>query len=552
MRPTVALYGISDHSAASGRPSVHDHNICVMVGGKVLHYLHVERLTRRKYDNSLPEIVDDLLSGELAYVMSQDPDVVSVDSFAGRHFASKSRRLRIDCGADNLRPGLEAVPASWQREGYGHERFRGYCLSHEIAHVTSVLPFSPPPEEGALFVHFDGGASVSNFSAFLWRSGELAPIEWHWDLGPIASIYNSSVLSFALLGIPRQAHCTLAGKLMGYASLQSPRADVVKWLEGQGYFLACQNFPSLFFREARERFGWQGGDFDTHDPFLQTVAASLQDIFVTAWKDKLADLSEIHRPSSIYLSGGCALNIVANASLLALRGLPPLYIPPCCNDAGLSIGAACMLELSKGNSISGHSPYLNSMSTDLPETTPLKQDTLGRVAELLAGGAVIGVCNGWGEAGPRALGNRSLLARADCPELARHVSQTCKEREWYRPIAPVMRMEQAKRLLVLDLPHHLGRYMLLEFQVAPSSGHCLDGVVHANGSVRAQILEVEADNPFLWRLLNVLEVQYGICALLNTSFNGPNEPMVHTAQEARDAMRRMRLDGVVINGELEV
>ncbi len=551
MRPTLAFYGIADRYQHPFPAYVHDHNLCVMHGGHITHYLHLERLTRRKYDNSLPDVLEGLIDTELADVMAQEPDIVSVDSFVGRAFISRRGRLRIESQGAGSLPALQSARCWWQSQQWQGRSCSAYSLSHELAHVASVLPFAPPPEENALFVHFDGGASLGNFSVFRFEGGNFVPLECHWELAPYSKIFNDNALSFGLLGAAPGEHCAVPGKLMGYATLQEPDPELMDWLTENAFFATIWDDPCPFFAQARERFGWAGEAFDTRDPFLQRVAASLQEIFIACWEAKLAALCEQYRPPAICLAGGCALNIVANSRLLALPGLPPLYIPPCCNDAGLAIGAACLLELRKGNPIAPASLYLNSIGTDLPERTPVDNATLSRTAELLAAGAVVGVCNGWGEAGPRALGNRSLLARADRPELARHVSQTCKRREWYRPIAPVLREHQARRLLKMDRPSHLSRSMLLEFRVEPEAGEALAGVVHANGSVRAQILFSEADNPWLWKLLECLETEYRIAALINTSFNGPGEPIVHTREQARLSAQALQLDASIINGKLE-
>jgi carbamoyltransferase len=551
MRPTLAFYGIPDRFDHAFPAYVHDHNLCVMQGGRITHYLHLERLTRRKYDNRLPELMEDLLESELADVLTQEPDLVSVDSFVGRAFISRGGRLRVESLEALPFPALRSASAWWQAEAWRGRSCTAYSLSHELAHVASVLPFAPPPDENALFVHFDGGASLGNFSAFRWQNGQFLPLECHWELAHYSKIFNDNALSFRILGAAPGDHCSVPGKFMGYATLQEPEPELMAWLNENELFATSWDDARPFFDQARERFGWQGEAFDTRDPFLQQVAASLQEIFITGWERKLTALCEQYRPTAVYLTGGCALNIVANSRLVALPGLPPLYIPPCCNDAGLAIGAACLLELRKGHRIAPASPYLNSIGTDLPPNPPLEEAAIQRTAELLAAGAVVGVCNGWGEAGPRALGNRSLLARADDPELARHVSQTCKRREWYRPIAPVLRAPQAQRLLRIDRPNYLSRYMLLEFRVRSEGGAELAGVTHANGSVRAQILNTEAENPFLWQLLQRLETQFGLSALINTSFNGPGEPIVHTSADARRAASTLGLDALIINGKLE-
>ena len=164
---------------------------------------------------------------------------------------------------------------------------------------------------------------------------------------------------------------------------------------------------------------------------------------------------------------------------------------------------------------------------------------------------IAGICNGTAETGPRALGNRSLVALADSRELAQKISMEVKKREWYRPVAPIMLLENAKTVVEQKVSF-LARFMLQDFTVKNGYREKMAGVVHANNTARIQTVADKSENPFMFRLLSFLHEKYGVNALINTSFNAQGEPIVHTAQQALQSAKKMKLDGIVINGKLEV
>ncbi|HSH52669.1 MAG TPA: carbamoyltransferase C-terminal domain-containing protein, partial [Bacteroidales bacterium] len=193
-------------------------------------------------------------------------------------------------------------------------------------------------------------------------------------------------------------------------------------------------------------------------------------------------------------------------------------------------------------------PYLNNWGIENYEVK--NYNKLNEIAELLNKEKIIAVCNGFGEVGPRALGNRSILAKADSAKLAQKVSEVHKKREWYRPIAPVMLEKNAKYFTGLDKIHHLSKFMLLDFKIDQHTRKEIEGVVHVDRTSRIQAIFNRSDNPFLYDLLKLLDEKYKIKALINTSFNKKGEPIVHTEDDALHLAKEMQLDGVVINGNL--
>jgi len=264
----------------------------------------------------------------------------------------------------------------------------------------------------------------------------------------------------------------------------------------------------------------------------------------------LQHLQEQVQADNLYLAGGCALNIIANTAIVDSGLFRQVFIPPACNDSGLSLGAAAFLAWQRGEVVQPHSPYLNNLGVS--ESYPVHAELIQVVAELLVQGKIVGVANGAGEAGPRALGNRSLLARADSPALAHRLSMDCKQREWFRPVAPIMLESVAKKVTEKPFSSHLTRYMLQDCRILPQYQSQLSGVIHAGNSARIQTLSQRSENPFLFDLLTYVHEQHGMIALTNTSFNAQGEPIVHSSEQALASARRMGLDAVVLQGKLKI
>ncbi len=542
MRPTIAIYGIQDCSSDETINWSHTHNITVMEAGKIIHHLTLERKTRRKYDNQLWKYLYELLKEKKLF--NRDADFVFVDNVLGRSFLSDNGKIRFEAPLTNtLANGLESGRL-WLFDQWYPAR----ALSHELAHVYSCIPFYGNFKENSLLVHFDGGASKCNFSAWHWKDGEINLLKADWELKPYSSIYNANALSFALMGAGPSNQHGVAGKLMGFASFAKEDEKVKSWLEENQYFQHYWGKNKTIIREINRFFNCALKTFDLHHPAVQSVAANLQFI----WEDKLLevlkDLKQQTGTEYLYYGGGSALNIKANRRIVAELGFTDVFVPPCAEDSGLTIGAAVALEIQKGNKIQLHTPYLNNWGIEDYKPEFLDLD-LENAAAAIADGKVIGVCNGPAETGPRALGNRSLLCRADSKGLAQKVSMEHKQREWYRPVAPVI----LKRNLA-GYTHqsytNLARYMLTEFQVKEESSTSIEGAVHVDGTARFQVIAKE-DNAWLYALLDLLDRKYAIQCLINTSFNAKGEPIVHTTEDALRSAIRMKLDGVVINGSFQ-
>ncbi len=551
--PTLAIYGIKDRNCGKYPYFVHDHNLCLMQDGKIIQYLQLERYTRRKYDNRLDLFIEELIDSK-TLVLPDEFDLVCANDYTGNAFISQNGRMHFEANHQkNLSTQIIPARAYYNdAKGLNGKDLNAYCCPHELAHIYSCIPFYGTFKENSLLVSFDGASSLGNYSAFLFRNGKLSLIENNWtDLGFASKFFNDNKLSFSMLGAKPYEHCSVPGKLMGFASWGKYDADIEDWLKEKNYFNRSGKYSETEILLAiKGRFGNVCEEFDTHNQFLQDCAATMQRIFEDAVFGKMVTLQQKYHCDYLYYGGGCALNIVTNSKIIENGLFKDVFIAPCCNDSGLSIGAAALLETGKGNKIQIHNPYLCNVGLSGTDYN-VNDSEIDTTAEMLMNHKIVGICNGIAEAGPRALGNRSLVALADSKELSQKISMEVKKREWYRPVAPIMLLENARKVTEQKISE-LSRFMLQDFTIKKEYREKLAGVVHANNTARIQTIANESDNPFMFRLLTYMNEKYGVLALINTSFNAQGEPIVHTKEQAYSSAQHMNLDGIVINGKLEV
>lgn len=542
--PTIGLYGIQDINNSNTPTISHDHGIAVMKNGKITLSSHLERLNRNKHSADMAGALYRLLKEKKLF--SEKCNYVFVDNILGNSFINTEGNIRFEGPLNNKLNTHPEKGRFWLLDKPGD----GYLINHELAHLGSCLPFYGNFIENSLLVHFDGGASLSNFSAWLYQNKELKPIEYNWDMKWLSSLYNANALVFAMVNA-RQIHLnSVPGKFMGFASFGTYSEEIEHWLRENNFFSSIWKTKRDFFNKVFDQFKISINNIDQQNSFIQNTAATIQYIFVRETLNKIKQLQKQFKPHYLYYSGGSALNILLNSKITEANLFKDVFIPPCCNDSGLALGAAAFFEWHRGNNIEVNNAYVNNWGIE-DYTTNYNKQTIKEVAELLLNKKVIGICNGIAETGPRALGNRSIIGLASDKNLADKISMIHKQREWYRPVAPIMLEKNAKYFTKNNSIHHLSKYMLLDFKISNDKKDELEGAVHCDGTSRIQTIYSREENPFVYDLLNFLNDQYNIKALINTSFNIKGEPIVHTTDDAIKSATNMNLDAVVLNGKLK-
>jgi carbamoyltransferase len=256
---------------------------------------------------------------------------------------------------------------------------------------------------------------------------------------------------------------------------------------------------------------------------------------------------------NLCIAGGVALNCVANSHVARKSGFDEVFVPPAPGDDGIAAGcalygAAANGELHRKDSSAflgrsySHSPdqikNLGLVSivpeTNLPEY----------VAAKIADGAVVGWYQGGAELGPRALGHRSFLADPRRAEMRGHLNRVVKNREMFRPFAPVV-LEESVLEYFEEL--HPSYFMSFVSSVRKEKREIVPAITHVDGTSRYQVLR-KANNPELYELISAFAKKTGVPLLLNTSFNRAGEPIVETPMDAARCMLASSAEYLVLDG----
>ena len=295
------------------------------------------------------------------------------------------------------------------------------------------------------------------------------------------------------------------------------------------------------------------------DKTAQSLAATVQ----AAWTEEVLALLEPHRNRSrnLCVTGGCALNGIANYEIQQRGLFPATHFVPNPTDCGLSAGAALWAHHHRsGRPFRGHDgyfpPYLGPEAFDRDQLPVFRDKYLHRdlapgtataaLARLIHADRIVGVIRGRYEVGPRALGNRSILCNPLNTEMREIINRKVKHREWYRPFAPVVTAEDAHRYFTNtdEIP-----YMSVICYTRPEWADRLPAVTHADGSARVQTI-TRAQNAFLHDTLKAFEVLSGVPVILNTSFNPPGEPILNFCAVGLQMLETTDLDLVLIDDTL--
>jgi carbamoyltransferase len=255
------------------------------------------------------------------------------------------------------------------------------------------------------------------------------------------------------------------------------------------------------------------------------------------------------------MAGGCALNSVANGKLFAHTPFRRTWIQPAAGDEGLAIGAALHVYhavLNQARRFVMKNSYLGPDFSNARIESDLKkanlryrklerEPLLDFVAQQIATGNVVGWFQGRMEWGPRALGNRSILAHPGLPGMKDILNARIKQREWFRPFAPSILEERQCEYFEHN---HPSPFMLHVYKIRAEKRVQLSAVNHVDDTGRLQSVSRE-ENPLYYELIRAFEQKTGIPVLLNTSFN-ENEPIVCQPEEAIDCFKRTRMDALAI------
>jgi carbamoyltransferase len=292
----------------------------------------------------------------------------------------------------------------------------------------------------------------------------------------------------------------------------------------------------------------------------RNIAAALQKRFEDIYLLIINFAKKKYNLNKVVISGGCALNCKANGELYKLK-IKETYIQPAAGDAGLSIGAAKIgYELLKKNKkITVNKKFkhtyfgpevekINSKLIKYLKSKNLNYQKIKNIekfsANLLSKGKVIGWVQGKMEFGPRALGNRSILACTNNIKIKDHINKNIKNREMFRPFAPAV-LSEKKNVYFKNIKNN-SYFMLTANIVKTNKKEDVIATTHIDGSARVQLVEKNLNKRFYKLIYEYYKITK-IPVLLNTSFNGKDIPIVCTSKDAINEFLRIKLDYLIIN-----
>src|SRR5271155_2913218 len=451
-------------------------------------------------------------------------------------------------------------------------RFREHRLEHHIAHIASAY-YCSPWEKAAGFSYDGSGDFVSTMMARC-EGNNIEVLDRVFLPHSLGSVYTmicefigyskygdeGKVMGLAPYGKNKDEYCELLSKIV--TPKNSGFQLDLSYFKPLGSNAGMQVLPDGTVRLARHFSDRMeellGKPRDPHAEITQRdmdLAFALQQRFEEVFFHLLNHLHQHVPCDDLAMAGGCALNSVANGMVFDRTPFRSTYIQPAAGDEGLAIGAALhtyhsVLQQPRRHELKNS--YLGPEFSDSYIESSLKKAALNyrkleraplleAVAEQIAAGNVIGWFQGRMEWGPRALGNRSILAHPGLPNMKDILNARIKHREWFRPFAPSILADYQHEYFEHD---HPSPFMLHVYKIRPEKRKLLCAVNHVDDTGRLQTVARD-ENPLYYDLIAAFHRKTGIPVVLNTSFN-ENEPIVCTPEEAIDCFQRTRMDVLAI------
>ncbi len=555
-----------------------DTSSCIFKNGRLIAASEEERFSRIKHTSCFPEKSIKFCLKE-AKIDISDLDIITVNS---NPFSSLDKKILFTLknfkryilaikSISNIKKKLSIKNLISLNFG---KKFKGKIiyLDHHLSHIASSSFFSNFEESVNL--------SIDGF-------GDFASAGWGTLINGNLSI-DEKILFPHSMGIFYQAITQFLGfknygdeyKVMGLSSYGKPifenELSQVLLNTSSGYELNLDYFihqnESIIENDEQDQLRYKnlysdklinllGPERPTKSKINQRhmdIAKSAQVTYEKTLFNLLNKLYEKYKIKNLTLSGGCAMNSVANGKILKNTSFEKIYISPNPGDAGGSIGSALLFLNNNKYKINkdinyaylGKS-YNNDEIEEIIKQKNLKNNFIVKklTEKELLENATTELCNskivGWFqdkmEWGARALGNRSILADARNPNIKEIINSKIKRRESFRPFAPAILKEHTKDWFET---HKEVPYMSEVYKILIDKRGILPGITHVDGTGRLQTVS-QTNNPKFYKLIKNFYEKTNIPILLNTSFN-ENEPIVESPQQAIDCFMRTNMDILIL------
>ena len=592
---TIKILGISAF--------YHDSAAALIVDGKVKSAIQEERFTRKKHDDSFPE-------NSIRYILkSNNITIGDIDHIVFYEKPLLKFERLLETYLDNSPFGIQSFSKSmpiWSQEkifqkqnifSYLKEIDREFndiqkiqFVEHHISHAASA--FYPSPFEDAIILTADGVGEWATTTVAIGNKNNLEmqkEINYPDSLGLIYSAFTYycgfkvndgeyKLMGLAPYGDPKYFNLIL-DKLMDIKEDGSFRMNQYYFDYSTGLRMINKKFEKLFGMKSRDMNSTQ------IDQFYMDIAASIQKVLEFSLLKICHSIRDEYNLKNLCMAGGVALNCVANGKILEKKIFDNIWIQPAAGDAGGAIGSALYVWHNLVNQKNDYKEKNQQVLVDDmngsylgPEFTKeeIKKslDTMGAkykfleeeilidtVSKKLSESKAIGWFQGKMEFGPRALGNRSILADPRSENMQKNLNLKIKYRESFRPFAPAILSEEVNNWFELETD---SPYMLLVSKIKENKKIKLENnqenlkgikkldikrslipaITHVDYSARVQTVN-KNDNPIFYKLIKKFQNITGVPILVNTSFNVRDEPIVNSIEDAYKCFLKTDLDYLV-------
>jgi carbamoyltransferase len=547
----------------------HESSVALITESGIVAAIEEERVNRIKHAKpSLVSNSDELPTGALNYCLKMGGIALSQVDYVAFSF-NPPKRLKNNVDLDDkivdgnwgshtgeilFHDKLMGIPDRFRAMGFSGEFI---FVDHSLAHAASA--FFPSPFAESAIICVDGIGEIESTTLALGRNAKIDVLEQIRYPHSIGFLWEKIA---QYMGMSEYDAC----KVMSLASFGDADRFYRQYRSfidvAPGHFHldpALCNFRSDDFSALEQLFGLpKMGSYQQVSRDYMDVAAGVQKVTTEILLSLANHAHALTGSGHLCLAGGVALNCVANTAIFEQGPFEQIFVQPAANDAGTSLGAALqvyhdLFPGTEGAAFQMRDAYLGPEFNEAEILDVLEEygvayrtpvDLADEVATLLSEGHVVGWFQGRMEFGPRALGNRSLLADPRDPAMVQRMNRLVKHREDHRPFCPSVLAEDAKEWFVIQRDAISAQYMLMAYTVQEEKRGFIPAVVHVDGTSRIQTVDRDS-NPRYHALITSFKSKTGVPLLLNTSFND-REPIVCTPEDAVKTFLRTEIDYLVI------
>ncbi len=555
----MIILGIND-----GR--YHNTAASVVVDGHVVASIEEERLSRIKMDKAYPyQAIAEAL--RVAGVSEADVDVVALSNLSRwdqrpllnrlfRHIATAAKHepdIRKFYFKQQPQRFMRLLKSRRQPPGALASK-QTQTVEHHQAHAASAYYCSPFGSDRVGVITLDGSGDFSWGSVWTGENGKLQPVEHLHALNSIGLLYSAVTV---YLGFKATRH---EGKVLGLAAFGHPEPFLSRLLEHVNAEDWNHLLDARLARVTLRQFTDMGQSVIRgmcHDLSREDVAAGIQAFTERLICDWIQQQARKLKVDKLALAGGVFANVKLNQRILELPEINNIYVHPNMGDGGLATGAAMEVYSRLNN---GQEPellqqvYLGTVIDEINARKALESmgiafskpgNLADEVAALLAEGKVVARADGGMEYGPRALGNRTVMAACNDTKINDWLNKKFARTE-FMPFAPVILEDHAAEYFPHWNPEQVtARFMTITYDASELARKNIPAAIHIDGTARPQVIRRQ-DNPGYYDIVAAYHAKTGVASVINTSFNMHEEPIVRTAEEAIRAFQAAKLDALVL------